>query len=149
MPNHGSNNKGSNDIPNLDLNLDLGSNQDQTKKKIPRGLVTKVENQVLDECAAAVEDNEDIIKTNRWDQSDVFYETRRRLDQMGYDVQFLSKGRRAITKHIKEYCENVLQVKRHEIGIFAADKAVMAFKGQLYSVSFENYSQLKETFSII
>ena len=51
--------------------------------------------------------------------------------------------RKELTRHIKEYCDK-LGIKRHDIGIFAADRAVMAFRGQSYSVSFENYKRLAQ-----
>ena len=43
-------------------------------------------------------------------------------------------------------CNNQLYlgVKRHHIGIFPADRAVLAFQGELYSVSFKNYEWLAE-----
>ena len=31
-----------------------------------------------------------------------------------------------------------MNIKRHQIGIFAADRAVMAFEGKTFSVSYEN-----------
>src|SRR5262245_31811064 len=105
------------------------------KKPIPKGLVTKVQDQVLFERFEATRDDPDLITSNKWDQSDIFYETRRRLDQLGYDVRDLSKRRKSINTHIKEWCDYLewtdkqgnkhIGIKRHEIGIFPADRAVM------------------------
>ncbi|HJR84195.1 MAG TPA: hypothetical protein VJ772_02380 [Nitrososphaeraceae archaeon] len=111
------------------------------KLEIPRGLVFKVEDDILYNRYKAVMKNPDLKITNRWDQSDVFYNTRKKLDAMGYDVTKLSDKRKIINQHIKNYCDRN-SVKRHEVGIFAADRAVMAFQGKLHSVSFENYKQL-------
>ena len=48
------------------------------------------------------------------------------------------KNEKNYYSYIKEYCEDTLEIKRHQIGIFAADRAVMAYQGETYSVSFEN-----------
>ena len=83
-------------------------------------------------------------KTHRMDQSDIFYPMRTMLYRKGYDVSSLDKGkkRQKLYQYIKDYCEDILNIKRHQIGIFAADRAVMAYQGQTYSVSFENCKQL-------
>lgn len=112
-----------------------------TKKQIERGVIFRVEDSILWERYTAVKNNPDLKITNRWDQSDVFYNTRKKLDAMGYDVTKLSDKRKIINQHIKNFYDRI-GVKRHEVGIFAADRAVMAFQGELYSVSFENYKQL-------
>ena len=53
------------------------------------------------------------------------------------------KKRQKLYQYIKDYCEEwYLNIKRHQIGISAADRAVMAYQGQTYSVSFENCKQL-------
>ena len=39
-------------------------------------------------------------------------------------------------------CEGYHHVKRHKIGIFPEDRAVMAFNGRYYSVGFENLKSL-------
>ncbi len=112
-----------------------------TKKDIPRGLIFKVGDNILWDRCLAVKNNPDLKTMNRWDQSDVFYNTRKKLDAMGYDVTRLSDKRKEINQHIKKFYDK-MGVKRHEVGIFAADRAVMAFQGELYSVSFENYNDL-------
>ena len=112
-------------------------------KRLPIGLPTKTLEKIIDERREAVKNDPELKVTDRWDQSDVFYATRKRLDAMGYDTsKYADKDKRKdLTKVIKEYCDK-LGIKRHDIGIFAADRAVLAFRGQLYSVSFENYEQL-------
>lgn len=41
----------------------------------------------------AVRENPDLKRTNRWDLSDTFYNTRKKLDAMGYDVSELKEKR--------------------------------------------------------
>ena len=43
---------------------------------------------------------------------------------------------------IQPVCEEYYGVKRHEIGIYPEDRAVMAFSGEDYSVGFENLRDL-------
>ena len=82
-------------------------------------------------------------RTHRMDQSDIFYPMRKMLHSKGYNVESLGEGerRQKLYSYIKEYCEK-MGIKRHDIGIFPADRAVMAYQGETYSVSFENYKQL-------
>jgi hypothetical protein len=112
-------------------------------KRIPKGLALKMLEKLIDARREAVRNNPDLKVTNRWDLSDCFYNTRKKLDSMGYEVSIYGdrKKRKDITDHVKVYCDR-LGIKRHDIGIFPADRAVMAFQGRLYSVSFENYKQL-------
>jgi hypothetical protein len=114
-------------------------------KRLPIGLPTRTLEAIIDERRKAVKNNPDLKVTDRWDQSDVFYNTRKRLDAMGYDTSKYAERdkRKELTRHIKDYCDS-LGIKRHDIGIFAADRAVLAYRGQLYSVSFENYEQLAD-----
>ena len=117
----------------------------KNKKPLPRGLAFDVLESVIDGRIEAVKNNPDLVITNRWDQSDCFYNTRKKLDAMGYDVSIFGDRdkRKELTRHIKDYCDK-LGIKRHDIGIFAADRAVMAFRGRLYSVSYENLEQLAQ-----
>jgi len=124
--------------------------------KIPSRFGFKVLDQILYERYMAVRKNPDLKNTNRWDLSDTFYNTRKRLDAMGYDVSELKEKRGDYHAHVKDWCDKrvwkifddngnhigSIPLKRHLIGIFAADRAVMAFQGELSSVSFENYKDL-------
>ena len=110
-----------------------------------------------------------LIEINRWDLSDIFYNARKRLDAEGYDEK--TGKRKELHSYVKDYCDKLvyckyckeirprkgretacrichnnlyLGVKRHHIGIFPSDRAVLAFQGELYSVSFKNYRQLAE-----
>ena len=79
----------------------LGKIRCLNKKPIPRGLAFKIEDKILFDRWRAVRRNPDLKRTNRWDQSDVFYNTRKTLDSMGYDVTKLSDKRKEINQHIK------------------------------------------------
>jgi hypothetical protein len=60
---------------------------------------------------------------------------------MGYDVDDLWKIREEIHNYVKEYCDK-LGIKRHEIGIFPADRAILAFRGRFDSVGFRDIGRL-------
>ena len=112
--------------------------EDSSKKQIPWGLTSNVQRKILEERKEAVFQNPDLIVTTRWDLSDVFYKLRHDLDQMGYDTTPLMKRRHDLNNQVKEICEKHLGVKRHEIGIFAGDRAQLLFKGETYNVNMEN-----------
>ena len=86
------------------------------------------------------------IEIDAWDLSDCFYLTRKEMHNLGYDITPLNDKktgwREAIYKEVRVICERDIGIKRHQAGIFPADRAVMAFKGQLYSVGFKNIEQL-------
>ena len=113
---------------------------------IPKGLARQTMRHLIDTRWLAVYKNPRLLtdKTHRMDQSDIFYPMRTMLYRKGYDVSSLAEGkkRQKLYSYIKEYCEDTLKIKRHQIGIFAADRAVMAYQGETYSVSFENCKQL-------
>lgn len=87
------------------------------------------------------------LKIDRWDLSDCYYPTRKVLEDKGYETSPLNdehKGwRKKIYTKVRDICENELGVKRHEAGIFPAERAVMAFNGQLYSIGFDNLEWLR------
>jgi hypothetical protein len=95
------------------------------------------------ETALANNDNSPFV-TNRWDHSDVFYQTRTWLNQHGWDTSVYnddvaggSDRRKNFYDMIQGVCEDYYHIKRHQIGIYPADRAVMAFKGSEYSVGFD------------
>jgi hypothetical protein len=63
-----------------------------------------------------------------WTQSDVFYATRKLLIEYHYANEEIDRD--YITGLIKEICEDELDVKREHIGILAADRAQLYFKGK-------------------
>ena len=146
-----------------------------TKQPIPPGVAFQVLDGIIDKRFDAVMGNRELKVTNRWDMSDCFYNTRKKLDAMGYDVSIYGDRdkRKVLTVHVKDYCDRLVYceycmerrpemklksltdftcekchlkltrgIKRHNIGIFPADRAVMAFNGRSYSVSYENYRGL-------
>jgi hypothetical protein len=67
-----------------------------------------------------------------------------RLDADGYDVSSLNDSRRKVLHaEVKAYCDKVLNVKRHQIGIFAADRAQFAFRGKTHNVNLESITKLQ------
>ena len=115
-------------------------------QSLPDGLARSVMRYLIDRRWLAVYANPKLLtdKKHRMDQSDIFYPMRTMLYRKGYDVSSLAEGekRQKLYSYIKEYCEDTLGIKRHQIGIFAADRAVMAYRGDTYSISFENCKQL-------
>ncbi len=78
----------------------------------------------------------------KWTQSTVFYHLRQILLSYGYSNEEID--RQYITSQIKAVCEKYLGVKREEIGITAADRAQLYFKGKYYDVGLEEISDLIE-----
>jgi hypothetical protein len=76
-----------------------------------------------------------------WTQSDVFYATRKLLIET-YHYTNEEIDRDYITGLIKEVCEEDLGVKREEIGILAADRAQLYFKGKWNDVGLNEIEQL-------
>jgi hypothetical protein len=89
--------------------------------------------------------NHNLIISDRWDLSKIFYDTRTRLDREGYDTSPMNppEKRKTIHNAVADICEE-LGVKRHEIGIFAADRAQMAFDGEIYNINYENFESLAQ-----
>jgi hypothetical protein len=110
----------------------------------------------------AVAQNPNLITLEPNDHSDVFYDAGTHLNKLGYDTsvyndnyQFTFTGKNGKKKTvtgtdrrknfydmIKDVCETYHGVKRHQIGIFPEDRAVMAYNGRYYSVGFENLKYL-------
>jgi hypothetical protein len=77
----------------------------------------------------------------QWTQSDVFYATRKRMIET-YHYSNGEIDRDYITGLIKEVCEDNLGVKREDIGILAADRAQLYFKGKWVDVGLKEIEQL-------
>jgi len=97
----------------------------------------------------AIESNPILFQTEPWDHSDVFYAVRTWLNQHDWDTSVYNdntvggaKRRKELYDMIKPTCENHYHVKRHQIGIYPEDRAVMAYGGITYSVGFENLARL-------
>jgi hypothetical protein len=76
-----------------------------------------------------------------WTQSDVFYATRKLLIET-YHYSNEEIDRDYITGLIKEVCEDDLGVKREHIGILAADRAQLYFKGKWMDVGLQEIEEL-------
>ncbi|MGA9845134.1 MAG: hypothetical protein WBQ25_22750 [Nitrososphaeraceae archaeon] len=97
----------------------------------------------------AVEQNPNLITMEPNDHSDVFYDARTHLNKLGYDTSLYNDNvaggtdrRKDFYSKIKDVCENYHHVKRHQIGIFPEDRAIMAYEGYYYSVGFESLKRL-------
>jgi len=78
---------------------------------------------------------------NWWTQSDVFYATRKLLIET-YHYPNEEINRDYITGLIKQVCEHDFGVKREDIGILAADRAQLYFKGKWMDVGLKEIEQL-------
>jgi hypothetical protein len=76
-----------------------------------------------------------------WTQSDVFYATRKLLIET-YHYTNEEIDRDYITELIKEVCEKYLGVKREDIGILAADRAQLYFRGKWRDVGLNEIEEL-------
>jgi hypothetical protein len=74
-----------------------------------------------------------------WTQSDVFYATRKLLIEYHYANEEIDRD--YITGLIKEICEDELDVKREHIGILAADRAQLYFKGKWMDVGLKEIEE--------
>jgi hypothetical protein len=75
-----------------------------------------------------------------WTQSDVFYATRKLLIEYHYANEEIDRD--YITGLIKPLCEDELGVKREDIGILAADRAQLYFKGKWMDVGLKEIEEL-------
>ncbi len=82
--------------------------------------------------------NPRLRETGRWTQSTFFYTLRPRLNQKGMKVD-----RDYITSQIKLVCKE-LGYTRDELGIIAAERAQLYFKGQTLGVGFDQLKDLME-----
>jgi hypothetical protein len=87
--------------------------------------------------------------TNRWDHSDVFYAIRTHLNRLGWDTSVYtdavaggSKRRKELYDMIQDVCENYYGIKRHQIGIYPADRATLTFNGNYHTVDFDRIRSL-------
>jgi hypothetical protein len=113
----------------------------RSNSSIPRGLWRDLEREIIDERERETKKNPKLIFMDPWNLSRVFYVLRKRLQDMGYNVTDLVDIREKIHTYVKEYCDKK-RIKRHEIGIFAADRALLAYRGQLHSVGIDKITEL-------
>jgi hypothetical protein len=96
-----------------------------------------------------VEADPNLLTMQRSDNSDIFYASRTHLNRKGWDTSIYndkvkggSERRKKFYDKIKFVCENYYGKKRHMIGLFPDDRAVMSFKGEQYAVNFDSLSSL-------
>ncbi|MPZ07231.1 MAG: hypothetical protein GEU26_12595 [Nitrososphaeraceae archaeon] len=106
---------------------------------------------IIGQRKKAIQENPSLFVTERWDHSDVFYAIRTHLNQHGYDTSVYNDNVRGGSDHrkslydmIKPVCEDYYHVKRHQIGIYPEDRTIMAFKGRVYSVGFDDLRALMQ-----
>ena len=65
---------------------------------IPRGYAKQVVREIIDARFDAVKQNPELVEVDRWGVSNVYYDTRKRLDAEGYDVSPLNDESTKIRK---------------------------------------------------
>jgi hypothetical protein len=98
--------------------------------------------QLLKERYEAVLKNPSLKEKQVWTQSTVFYHLRPILLNSGYSNEDIN--REYITGQIKSACEEYLGVKRKDLGIIAADRAQLYFKGEWHDVGLNDISGLAQ-----
>ncbi|MGI0034005.1 MAG: hypothetical protein ACRD97_12150 [Nitrososphaeraceae archaeon] len=106
------------------------------RKEVTPDIWKKIERQLIDDRIRSFEPTSEPLNL-----SDFFYGTRTKLDGMGYNVDNLYEDRQRIHNYVKEYCDSK-GIKRHEIGIFPADRAILAFRGGFESVGYHDIKRL-------
>jgi hypothetical protein len=120
---------------NSACNIPFGSEGSESRVSII-GLLRRL----LSERYDAVKRNPVIKDKQKWTQSTVFYQLRPILLEHGYEIE--SIDRQYITSEIKNVCEQDFGIKRDEIGITAADRAQLYFKGKWHDVGLEELNEL-------
>jgi hypothetical protein len=136
-------------MANIDLALINSSGRGRpVPKEMDRHMVKFIVRRRKD----AIEVDPSLLQTERWDHSDVFYAARTWLNQHGWDTSVYNDNiaggatrRKDFYDMIKDVCENFYRVKRHQIGIFPEDRAIMAYGGMMYAASFANLRMLMGT----
>lgn len=131
--------------------IDLGLiNSDGDDRPVPKEMDRHIIKFVVGRRKNAIESNPNLIKTEPWDHSDVFYAARTWLNQHKWDTSVYNDNtaggtdrRKTFYSMIKDVCEGFYQVKRHRIGIFPEDRAVMSYRGNTYAVGFEDLDNLR------
>jgi hypothetical protein len=95
---------------------------------------------LLEERLVAVQQDPTLKEKQKWTQSTVFYHLRPIPLANGYSNEDVD--RQYITSEIKNVCEDYLGVKREELGITAADRAQLYFKGRSHDVGLQEINEL-------
>jgi len=97
------------------------------------GLLTSL----LEERLSQVQQDPSLKQKDRWTQSTVFYRLRPIMIR-----NHITVTRRHITSRIKNICEEKLYKKREELGIIAADRAQLFFRGRWHDVGLDELPSL-------
>jgi hypothetical protein len=126
------------------LNLAL-INSNGRNRPVPLEMDRHIVKFVIGNRKNAVDNNPELLLTERWDHSDVFYGARTWLNQHDWDTSVYNdnttggaKRRKKLYDMIQDVCERTYGVKRHQIGIHPDERAVMTYGGRLYAASFDN-----------
>ncbi len=96
--------------------------------------------EILEKRRLAVKQNKDLLITDKWTQSSVFYRARKRMLEKGVRLT----ERKTITQQISDICTNEWEIKRESIGVFAADRAQLYFRGKVHDVGIRELDELKQ-----
>lgn len=130
--------------------LDLALiNQPGNVRPVPKEMDRHMVKYIVGERKKAIESDPNLIQKDPWDHSDVFYAVRTWLNQHGWDTSVYNDNvaggadrRKALYDMIKTVCEDTYHVKRHQIGIFPDERAIMAYGGRMLAVGFESLKTL-------
>ena len=115
-----------------------GGMRESTRNTVTqRGLLTEF----LKQRQLDVKQNPNLIVTDRWTPSDVWYANRPELLNNG--IKIAKSTRSNFTALIRVICEENLHVNMEELGIFATDRAQLYFDGHWYDVGFDDLYSLK------
>jgi hypothetical protein len=96
---------------------------------------------VLRDRLQAVRDDPSLKVTDRWTLSTVFYTVRPIALSRG--IKLKPSSRKTIqNQYVKDICGGELGVRRDELGIVAAVRAQLYFRGKIYDFSLENVREL-------
>ncbi len=84
--------------------------------------------------------NPNLIVTDRWTPSDVWYGSRPELLENG--IKIGKNTRKNFTAMIRSVCEELFNCNMEELGIFAADRAQLYFDGHWHDVGFDELDSL-------
>jgi hypothetical protein len=129
--------------------LDTLINSNGNGRPVPKEMDRHIVKFVVGNRKEAIESAPGLFQTERWDHSDVFYAARTWLNQHGWDTSIYNDNttggasrRKELYEMIRTVCEKTYGVKRHQIGIYPEDRAVMAYGGVMYAASFDNLENL-------
>jgi hypothetical protein len=112
---------------------------------------------IMQERENAVGFNSSLIQTNPWPTTKAYYNLRKALDHLGYDIderyplnhkhhpgEIILAERRPYIQGamLTDICEEVLGKKRHELGIFVDERSQFVYRGISNSVGFYDIDEL-------